>query len=188
MEELIQLDKELFLYLNGLGNATWDGFWMFITGKWNSIPLYAFLAFFSFKQLGLKKTLIMLVFIALMITATDGLANFFKYGVARLRPCHDPEINSLMRLVKSYCGGKFGYFSGHAVNSTATAFFFVYLFWSKFRYLGIFLLIWVILVSYSRIYIGVHFPLDVLTGIVIGLFLSYLFVKLYIFALLKFRV
>ncbi|WP_394749815.1 phosphatase PAP2 family protein [Spongiimicrobium salis] len=188
MEELIQFDKELFLYLNGLGNTTWDGFWMFITGKWNSIPLYLGLAFFSFKQLGLKRTVIMLVFVALMITATDGLANFFKYGVARLRPCHDPEINSLMRLVKASCGGKFGYFSGHAVNSTAIAFFFVHLFWSKFKYLGIFLLLWMILVSYSRIYIGVHFPLDVLTGIVIGLFLSYLFVKLYIFALLKFRV
>lgn len=188
IEELIQQDKALFLFLNGLGTPTWDGFWMFITGKLNSIPLYMGLAFFSYRQLGLKKTMFLVVSIGLMITATDGLANFFKYGVARLRPCHDPEINTLMRLVKSSCGGKFGYFSAHAINSTAVAFFFTYLFWSKFRYLGIFLMIWTILVSYSRIYIGVHYPLDVVTGILIGLFLSYLFAKLYIFALLKFRV
>lgn len=129
----------------------------------------------------------MLLAVALLITCTDQLANFFKYGVQRLRPCHNPELTDLMRLVKRSCGGKYGYFSAHATNSFAIAFFFAYLFRSKFGFMGIFLIFWAIFVSYSRIYLGVHFPLDVISGMLTGLILSWLFAKLYIFALQKFH-
>jgi len=187
LKELIQLDKSLFLYLNGIGTTTWDGFWLFVTGKWNSIPLYTLLLLLSFKNLGLKKTLILIVAIALLITVTDQMANFFKYGIQRLRPCHDLEVNHLMRLVKSYCGGKFGYFSAHAGNSFAIATFFAILFKKKIKYSSILLLLWALLVAYSRIYIGVHFPLDVITGVGLGSFFGWLFHKLYIFATLKIK-
>tara|TARA_R110000868_G_scaffold403147_3_gene680102 strand:+ start:32195 stop:32764 length:570 start_codon:yes stop_codon:yes gene_type:complete len=181
LEELIHYDKELFLFLNNLGNSTWDGFWIFITNKWSSVPIYLILAVLFYKNYGFKKTILLIVIIALLITTTDQLANFFKYGFQRLRPCYDEEVNSLMRLVKKSCGGKYGYFSAHASNSFAVAFFFTYFLKIKHRYIGYFLLTWAILVAYSRIYIGVHFPLDVLTGIVIGLIFSWFFVKLYIF-------
>ncbi|MGB5821659.1 MAG: phosphatase PAP2 family protein [Saonia sp.] len=187
LEELIRYDKELFLFLNNLGNTYWDGFWMFITNKWSAIPLYVLLLFLSYRNLGLKRTLLLLVAVALMITVTDQLANFFKNGVQRLRPCYDSGLSGLMRLVKSSCGGRFGYFSAHAANSFATAFFFAYLFRTTYKYIGVFLILWAFFVSYSRIYIGVHFPLDVVSGILIGLILSWLFAKLYIFALQKFR-
>nr|WP_299069718.1 phosphatase PAP2 family protein [uncultured Allomuricauda sp.] len=185
LEELIQQDKEIFLFLNSLGTTTWDGFWLFITNKFSSIPLYALLLFFTFKQYGVKKTVIVLIFVALLITATDQLANFFKYGVQRLRPCHDTDINMVARLVKKSCGGKFGYFSAHASNAMALALFFSVLLGSKIKYITSFLLIWAVLVAYSRIYIGVHFPLDVLTGIVIGTIFGWLFAKLSIFAFQK---
>lgn len=189
LEELIDYDKDLFLWLNNMGNLQWDGFWLFITYKWNfvSLALYATLLGLSYKYYGLKKTLLVLVTMAILILTTDQLANFFKYGVQRLRPCHDSEVNSLMRLVKESCGGKFGYFSAHAANSFAVALFFTFLLKSKLRYIGIFLMFWAFVVAYSRIYIGVHFPLDVLTGIGIGLILSWLFAKLFIFALHRFR-
>ncbi|WP_411031461.1 phosphatase PAP2 family protein [Spongiimicrobium sp. 3-5] len=187
-ETLLQYDKELFLFLNSLGNSTWDGFWMFVTGKWSSIPLYLGLLILSYKFLGPKKCIVLLIALALLITSTDQLANFFKYGVQRLRPCHDAEVSSLMRLVKSSCGGRYGFFSAHAANSFAAAFFFTYLLRHKYQYIGIFLIIWAIFVSYSRIYIGVHYPLDIVTGMLIGLILSWLFAKLYIFALQKFRI
>ncbi len=186
-EELVQLDKELFLFLNSQGSPNWDGFWMFITNKFSAIPLYAFLLFLSYKTLGLKKTLLLLVAVSLLITVTNGLADFFKYGIQRLRPCYDNEISDLTRLVKGYCGGKFSYFSAHAGNSFAVAFFFTFLLRSKYRYIGALLVLWAILVAYSRIYIGVHFPLDVLTGAVVGLIFSWLFAKLYIFAVHKFH-
>lgn len=184
-ETLIQNDKELFLFLNNMGSSTWDAFWIFLTHKLSSIPLYAVLLLLSYKKFGLRATLVLLVAVALLISVTNGLADFFKYGVQRLRPCYDPDLSNAFRLVKDHCGGKFGYFSAHAGNTSAVAMFFSILLKSKFRYIGIFLMFWAFLVAYSRIYIGVHFPLDVISGIGIGLFFGWLFAKLYIFALFR---
>lgn len=187
LDELVQLDKEVFLFLNGLGTPNWDGFWMFATNKLSSIPLYLVLLILAYRQLGLRKMLMVLGTVAILILVTDQLANFFKYGVQRLRPCYDPEVSGLMRLVKSSCGGKFGYFSAHAANSFAIASFFTFLLKPTFKHIGLLLFLWALIVAYSRIYIGVHFPLDVLTGIVIGLGLGWLFTKLYIFTLHKYQ-
>ena len=185
LEELLTYDKEIFLLLNNLGSSTWYGFWMFITNKFSSIPIYLLLIFLSFKQFGAKKTFILVVSAILMIVVTNGLADFFKYGVARLRPCYDADVSELMRLVKNSCGGKFGYFSAHASNSMAVAVFFSIVLKQKYKFIGVLLLIWAILVGYSRIYIGVHFPLDVFSGMAIGLFFGWLFAKLHIFTLRK---
>lgn len=188
LDQLLQYDKELFLFLNGLGNETWDAFWLLMTNKVGAVNIgvYVLLLILSYLHLGLKKTGLAVVTVVLMIAATDQLANLFKYGIARLRPCYDPEVSEAMRLVKSHCGGKFGYFSAHAANHFAVAFFFASVLKPKFRYLGIFLMFWAFLVAYSRIYIGVHFPLDVVSGAVIGLVLSGLSVKFFIFAQAKF--
>ncbi|RDY60994.1 phosphatase PAP2 family protein [Flagellimonas nanhaiensis] len=185
LEQLVQLDKDLFLFLNALGTERWDGFWMFMTTTRNSAPLYLLLLYFTYKNFGLKKTGIVLLAVALLITCTDQLSNFFKYGVGRLRPCHDPEISTLMRLVKSYCGGKFSYFSAHAANSFGPAVFFTILFHRKVKYMGMLLILWACIVGYSRIYIGVHFPLDVITGAIVGAVFGWLFSKLAIFAFQK---
>jgi len=186
-EELIQYDKELFLFLNNLGNPTWDGFWMFVTNKFSAIPLYLALLLLTYIQFGLKKTVLVLVTVAFMILVTDQLANFFKYGIQRLRPCYDPDLNGLVRLVKNSCGGEFGYFSAHAANNFAVAIFFTFLLKPKFRYIVIFLMVWAVLVGYSRIYIGVHFPLDIVTGALIGLIFGGIFWKLAILAVDKIR-
>ncbi|HEA20622.1 hypothetical protein LCGC14_1684670 [marine sediment metagenome] len=187
-DQLLQYDKELFLFLNTMGSDTWDGFWLLMSNKVGvvNIAVYILLLVLSYLYLGLKKTLIAVVTVALMITVTDQLANLFKYGVARLRPCYDPEVSELMRLVKSNCGGKFGYFSAHAANHFAVAFFFTSVLRAKYRYLVFFLMSWASIVAYSRIYIGVHFPLDILSGAVFGLVLSGLSVKLFTFAIAKF--
>ncbi len=171
-----------------LGSEQWDGFWLTVTNKWSSIPVYFILLILSYRYLGLKKTLLVLVTVGLMITVTDQLANFFKYGIQRLRPCYEEELYSSMRLVKSSCGGKFGYFSAHAANSFAVAYFFSVLLRARVKFLPALLLIWASVVTYSRIYIGVHYPLDIVTGILVGLFFSWLFSKLYIFALHKYPI
>jgi len=186
LQELLQLDKDFFIYLNGLGTPQWDNLFQFISHKLSAVPLYIFLLILSYQKFGLKRTLVLLISVALLITVTDQLSNFFKYGVARLRPCHDPEIVPVMRLVKSYCGGQYGYFSAHAANAFAIAVFFGSILNSTIKYIGVFLVLWAALVAYSRIYLGVHFPLDIITGAVIGSLFGWLFVKLFIFALRKF--
>lgn len=186
LEELLHLDKDVFLYLNGLGTTTWDNFWQFISSKFSAIPIYIFLLLVSYRKYGLKSTMVLLISVGLLITVSDQLSNFFKYGLGRLRPCHDSDVSGIMRLVKSYCGGKYGYFSAHASNSFAIAVFFGIILKSELKYAPIFLLLWSALVAYSRVYIGVHFPLDIFTGALIGTLFGWLFVKLYIFALRKF--
>ena len=187
LDQLISWDKEVFTLLNGLGQPAWDPFWMFITNKFASIPLYLAMLGMAIYFLGRKKTLVLLVVIALMIAATDQLANLFKYGFERLRPCYDPDLEGVVRLVKDSCGGQFGYFSAHAANSFAVAAFFAVGFKSYLRILPLFLFLWAAMVAYSRIYIGVHFPLDVLTGIAIGLLNGVLFYLLYRWAVNRFN-
>lgn len=180
LEELITYDKELFLFLNNLGSAPWDGLWLAITNKYTSIPLYLLLLFLSYKKFGLQPMLLVLLTAALLIAATDQIANLFKYNFERLRPCHDETIFDQMRLVKAYCGGRFGYFSAHAANAFAAATFFGLLLVKKLKWLPFFLLVWALFVAYSRIYIGVHYPLDVITGISIGMLLGCGFYRLFV--------
>jgi undecaprenyl-diphosphatase len=168
IDTLIAYDIELFLLLNNLGTAAWDAFWLFVTNKYSHIPLYLLLLFFTYRAFGFKKTLFTLLAVALLITLTDQTSNFFKYGFERLRPCHYPDLEGIFRLVKERCGGKYSFFSAHAANSMAIAVFFGLLLKSKFKYVQLLLLFWGFLLGYSRIYIGVHYPLDVLTGFLVG--------------------
>ncbi|RAV29784.1 phosphatase PAP2 family protein [Sinomicrobium soli] len=165
-DRLIAYDREIFLLLNNLGTEGWDGFWLFITDKLASLPLYLLLLYMCVRKLGWRSTVWVLVTTALMITCTDQLANVFKDGFQRLRPCHDPLLRDSMRILK--CGGKFGYFSAHAASTFAVATFFSLLLKRYYRFLPPVLLLWASVVSYSRIYLGVHFPGDVLTGLFFG--------------------
>ncbi len=110
----------------------------------------------------------LLLFVALLILVTDQATNLFKDGLERLRPCHEPVLKEMVRLVKPSCGGLYGYFSGHASNSFALAVFFSCIFGVKYIRLPFLLLFVAFLVAYSRIYIGVHYPLDVVSGMVFG--------------------
>ena len=175
IDELIDKDIALLIYLNNLGTPQWDGFWLFLSNKYSAIPLYLLLLYFTFKQFGLKKTVVAVLLVVLLITLSDQTSNLFKYGFKRLRPCHNENIAGLIRLVGGRCGGLYGYFSAHAANSMAFAVFFGLLLRKKLNYIFLILLIWAISVSYSRVYMGVHFPSDVVTGMLIGLIYATLF-------------
>ena len=179
MDLLLLWDQELFLWLNGLGSESFDAFWMTVTNKRYTIGFYAILTAVMSKRLGWKNTLWMLLTIALLITFTDQITNLFKDGFKRLRPCHEVGLTDIMRQVKPGCGGKYGYFSGHASNSLAMATFFVVLFARHLKWLRWLFLV-AALVAYSRIYIGVHYPLDVISGTCFGILGGWLFAKLYL--------
>ena len=112
-----------------------------------------------------------------MITFADQLANLFKHGFQRPRPCGEENLQGLMRFVVERCG-KYGYFSGHAVNSMATAVFIGLILKEKYYYLIFILLFWSFIVGYSRIYVGVHYPLDVITGFFFGGIIGWIFYRL----------
>ncbi|WP_299395214.1 phosphatase PAP2 family protein [uncultured Gelidibacter sp.] len=188
IDQILQLDTEVFIFLNSLGTPTWDPFWMAYTSKFNWIPFYAILLYLIYRQVQLKAFLITIVAVALMILVTDQVTNLFKYGFHRLRPCHLAELIDGMRLVKSSCGGKYGFFSGHASNTMAAALFIGLTLKKRFKYLLYFLIGWALLMGYSRIYIGVHYPLDVVLGSLFGALLGTLFYKLNSYVIAKFGV
>ncbi|NNE32902.1 MAG: phosphatase PAP2 family protein [Winogradskyella sp.] len=178
LDQIIEFDKELFLYLNGLGTESWDAFWLAYTNKVNWIPLYILLAYLLYKRLGTKMLGLALVTAILMVAFTDQVTNLFKHGIERLRPCHQEGVSDYMRLVRSWCGGQFGYFSGHSSNSMGVAILVGLMLKNKYKFLIYVLILWAILMGYSRIYIGVHYPLDVLSGLIFGSLSGFGFYKL----------
>ncbi len=170
MHEIITEDKEIFLLLNNLGSEPFDEFWKMISATWIWIPLYVIFFYLIFKNFKLKNLIFILIFIALGVTVSDQLAGVFKYGIARLRPCHDPTLEHLMRTVK--CGGQFGFYSSHASNTFFIASFMSFMLFKKYKFLPYILFFWATVVSYSRIYLGVHFPLDLLMGAAMGFLLG----------------
>lgn len=175
LEKILALDTELFVYLNGLGSETFDGFWLLITKQTSWIPLFLFLLYLIFTKLGAKQSLYLLLFVAILIVLTDQTANLFKNGVQRLRPCNNPEINSFIRIVQSR--SSFGYFSGHATSSMGVATFLYLIFRKDFNYFWL-LFLWPLIFAYSRIYLGLHYPLDIISGYLCGAILGFLMFKL----------
>ena len=185
MEQLLELDHELFLFLNNLGSPAWDDFWNFITNKWSSIPLYAFLVYLIYRSFGVKGMAVTLLLVAVLITITDQLANIFKDGFERERPCRQEGVMEYARFVAVRCG-KYGYFSAHAASSAAVAVFLGFILKPYYYKLIYFLIVWCLMVAYSRIYVGVHYPLDILTGFIIGGSFGLLFYKLHVYILNKY--
>lgn len=178
LEQLVELDHELFLYLNGLGSSVWDGFWLFYTNKKHWIPMYIVLLIVMYKQRGNKNFVWALIVIVAMVAFTDQVTNLFKHSVKRPRPCYQTNVMDNMRLVRDWCGGKYGYFSGHSSNSMAVAIFVGLTLLKRQKYLIFILVFWAFLMAYSRIYVGVHYPLDIISGMAFGAFSGFIFFKL----------
>ena len=176
LEKLLSFDTQLFIYLNGLGSETFDPFWLLITKQINWLPFFLLLAYLIIKKLGAKQTLIVLLFIAVLLTITDQTTNLFKNGFQRLRPCNDPSLNTFIRVVKkSY---SFSFFSGHAANTMSVATFLYFIFKNKIKYFGV-IFIWPLIFAYSRIYLGLHYPIDILTGYFFGFIFGFMMFSIY---------
>ena len=171
---LNELDHQLFLFLNGL-HADWlDLVMTFISSEMGWIPFYIVLLYLVFKKLGWRGLLFVVIGVAILITCSDQLsAHVFKPVFHRFRPCHDPLIQDLVHLPNGNCGGQYGFISSHACNTFALASFITLIMKKFYNKIGWLMFIWASLVAYSRIYMGVHFPGDVLCGAAVGMILGF---------------
>ena len=171
-EKLLEYDKNLFLQLNGLGAESYDTFWTFITNTTTWIPLFVFFFILVYRNSSQKQLWVVVVFVLLALLVNLGFTELIKEWVARLRPNNDLTISKQARIL--IFPENYSFFSGHASSSfTVTVFLYLWL-RKKVKFAGL-LFIWPFLFCSSRIYVGVHYPSDILVGSVFGMFMGSIF-------------
>ena len=176
LEKIQSLDIQLFIYLNSLGSSAYDHLWLIITKQVYWTPFFLLLAYLLYKKIGLKNLGIVLIFIALILLCCNESVELCKVVFKRLRPCNNPEIKNVIRIVHQ--SNTYSFFSGHAANSMATMTFLFLILKKQYQYIFL-IFLYPLIFAYSRIYLGVHYPTDILTGYVFGLLYGIIFYKGY---------
>jgi len=178
IETLRNIDTQVFLFLNGYHNDFWDFIMYWASNKFVWAPLYAYLLFLIIRKFN-KESIWILITIIALIVISDQLSVAIKNLFERLRPCHEPDLEGLVHIVKDKCGGSFGFVSSHACNHFSLAVFLIILFSKKVRFFTLPILLWAAFISYSRIYLGVHYPGDVISGAILGALIGLMVGKTY---------
>lgn len=176
MEVLQNIDRSLFLFLNGFHSSFFDPVMYYGSKGILWTPFYLILVFLVARKYRWQALLIMFT-AAVMITASDQLANVSKELFSRLRPSYEPGLP--VHLVYAYKGGMYGFYSAHASTTFAIAVYLIMLMERYHRFCFIPVILWACFMSYTRIYLGVHYPGDILAGVVIGSLMGYLASKFY---------
>ena len=190
IEYLDHIDRQLMLMLNYDGGVVLDQFWYWFSAKWTWVPMYVVILACmvrhdyqtchtertSGKYTWLTLYLLQIICVALVITAADQIAShLIKPMVCRLRPAQDPLLMEFIHIVNGDRGYKYGFVSSHASNTWALTVYLAYIF--RNRYVNLYMAVWATLTCYSRIYLGVHYPGDILGGTIVGIASSYLIMK-----------
>ena len=179
MNFITNLDTELFLFLNGLHVDWLDPVMTFISGKITWAPFYLVLLFLVIRKYK-RQSILILIGIVLLIVCSDQISSgIFKPIFERPRPCHNEAIKDLVYLPNGHCGGAYGFISSHACNTFALAVFITHILKRYYKKIAWVMFIWASLVAYSRIYMGVHYPGDVVVGAIVGMLVGFIISKLY---------
>ena len=185
METLSTIDNDLFLFLNGLHTSWLDKVMIAVTQMWVWMPLYLLLIYWTVKQYGKRCWWIFLV-VGIVVLCSDQLsAHVCKPLFQRLRPCYNPDLQDLIYLPKGMAGGRYGFVSSHAANTFAVAAFLTPALRENRKWMGILLYFWAFISSYSRIYLGFHYPGDILCGAILGILVGLILWKVFQFVIVK---
>lgn len=185
LESLENIDKILFLLINNARASFLDKIIPYATQFPYWTPLFALIIYFLYKKFQTKIVLVLFCF-ALLIGISDPVANLVKKSVKRYRPTHNTEIATQVKTLNDYRGGQYGFVSSHASNSFGIAFLLLFLLKGKYRFLKVGVFVWAAFICYTRIYLGVHYPADIVGGIIIGLFAAIIAFQLFLFLEKKF--
>lgn len=175
LDTIIEADQQLLIYLNNFGSEPYDKFWLTITKPGNWWPLFVFWLVMLIKDYKWKTGLLLFVFICVTAGLSDQLVNLIKYTTARPRPCWQEGVLEQIRILK--CSKSFSFVSGHATTSTFATTFIYLLFRKKYKWTVMFY-IYPLLFAYSRIYMGKHYPVDIVCGYTLGVIEAILYLKL----------
>ncbi len=181
-EQLAQWDRDLFVYLNNLGIEDYDAFWIFVTQVQNWLPLYILFLILFVVTFHWRRAMLCVIFTLLTFSTTLLFTILTKSYVARLRPNNEPLLEELIRVLQQ--PHNFSFFSGHAASSFTVTTFVVLVLRRNYKWVYIFYL-WPVLFAMSRIFVGVHYPGDILVGAGVGTLVAWLIYQLYKMALLR---
>lgn len=177
LERILEWDRETFIYLNNLGIEDYDIFWTTITNFNTWIPLFLLFFILIFLKYPKREAIFVVLTLIAMIFFVTTLTDLTKHTVARLRPNNDEEINTLIRILKT--PGTYSFFSGHSASSFAITTLVVLFLKNRFKWSWLFF-IWPLLFAMSRVFVGVHFPVDILVGTTVGILSAFFFYMLYV--------
>lgn len=179
MNSITEIDSDLFLFLNGLHVGWMDKVMLLVTDMWVWLPLYLLLIYWTVRQYGKRCWWVFLAVVVVVLCADQLASHVCKPVFQRLRPCYNTDFQDLIYLPKGLAGGKYGFVSSHAANTFSVATFLTAAL-TKYRpWTAIVLFLWAFLSSYSRIYIGFHYPGDIVCGAVLGVLVGMVVWKLF---------
>ncbi len=179
IEQLKEWDEQFLLFLNQFHTGWLDPAVLFITKTEAWIPLYALLIFLIFKNYKKEGWLVLAGVVMTVLLADQITSTVMKPFFHRLRPSNEPSLEGILHIVDGYRGGLYGFASSHAANTTGVAFLCFLVLRNAYKWMGL-IFIWAFIMSYTRIYLGVHYPGDIIVGALVGLLSGYAGYRFYL--------